>query len=62
MMRVVLLVIGFLFMVALLLMLPMLGDLDSGWAGWVLGLAGWGVYYAIIDFIYKHPKKKKNSD
>ena len=62
MMKVLLQAIGFLFMVALLLALPMLGDLDSGWAGWVLGLVGWGVYYAIIDFIYKYPVKKRNSD
>ena len=61
-MKVLLLAIGFLFMVTLLLLLPMLGDFDGGWAGWVLGLAGWALYYAIIDFIYKYPTKKQDSE
>lgn len=49
-------------MVAILLLLPELGDWDSGWMGWVLGLAGWGLYYGIIDFIYKHRTKKQDSE
>ena len=54
--------IGFLFMVAILLLLPALGDLASGWKGWVLGLAGWALYYSIIDFFYQYPTQRETSD
>jgi hypothetical protein len=58
-MKLIFQVMGFLAILAALLVLPDLGGGGTGIWGWIGGLFGWILYYRLIDFIYRHGSQKE---
>jgi hypothetical protein len=59
-MKTILRIVGFLVIMAALLVLPELGWGHGFW-DWVVSLVGYFLYYELLDFIYKNAPKRDKS-